>query len=271
MSIIKAQKLQTRILLGYSAPIGLLVLFAIIMGVTVKWQSNITKERARANHVMEYLEEAMLGLSLGRGDTLEAVMHPNQTQHAATVQKALKLYEQKAADVDAEIKDKEQIATWNKIKAEADRLDGVINQILALVKAGQVQQAIAKTPELELENLFELYEEMENRQNDIIAAARQKDNTITRVSMLIIILGTITGAVSTLVLGAAISGKISQKVKKNDTDITTSSSEITTSAEQQAATSNEQAAAVNETTTTMDELGACSRQSEEQAESASTA
>ncbi|MGK7931807.1 MAG: methyl-accepting chemotaxis protein [Microcystaceae cyanobacterium] len=271
MSILKAQKLKTRILLGYSAPLGLLVLFAMIIGVTVKIQSDITKERARANHVMEYLEAAMIGLSLGRGDTFEAVMNPKQTQHTATVQKALQLYEENAGKVDAEIQDKDQIATWNKIKAEADRLDTVINEILSLVKAGQVQQAMAKTPELELENLFEMYEEMEKRQADIIAMARKKDNTITWISMLVVILGTIAGAVGTFALGAVISGKISQQVKRNVTDITTSSSQITTSAEQQATTSNEQAAAVNETTTTMDELGASSRQSEEQAESASNA
>jgi len=53
--------------------------------------------------------------------------------------------------------------------------------------------------------------------------------------------------------------------------LTSSSNEIAATMEEQERTANLQAASVNETTTTMDELGASSRQSEDQAEAAAQA
>lgn len=61
---------------------------------------------------------------------------------------------------------------------------------------------------------------------------------------------------------------VSRRIEEFAQEITRSSTDIATTMVQQERIANEQAASVNQTTTTMDELGASSRQSAEQAEAA---
>lgn len=87
----------------------------------------------------------------------------------------------------------------------------------------------------------------------------------------------ITLAVLILALGLAIfltllvSNNITKPVLSSVTKIASSSNEIAATVEQQERTVSQQAASVTETTTTMDELGAASRQASEQAEASAAA
>lgn len=66
----------------------------------------------------------------------------------------------------------------------------------------------------------------------------------------------------------AIASGVNRRVEEVAQEITQSSTDIATTMTQQERIANDQAASVNQTTTTMDELGASSRQSAEQAEAA---
>ncbi|MBO0349763.1 chemotaxis protein [Phormidium pseudopriestleyi FRX01] len=66
----------------------------------------------------------------------------------------------------------------------------------------------------------------------------------------------------------AIASGVNRRVEEVAQEITESSRDISTTMTQQERIANDQAASVNQTTTTMDELGASSRQSAEQAEAA---
>ncbi|MEG4468630.1 methyl-accepting chemotaxis protein [Microcoleus sp. AT9_B5] len=87
-----------------------------------------------------------------------------------------------------------------------------------------------------------------------------------------VVVGMILGPVTAIILGIFLSIKIAKPIDKALKSIVnmivSSSSQIAATVEQQERIVNQQATAVNETTSTMDELGASSRQSAEQAESA---
>jgi methyl-accepting chemotaxis protein len=85
-------------------------------------------------------------------------------------------------------------------------------------------------------------------------------------SNFLIIMGMIFGPVAAVGFGIIISQNILNPINKVVTAISSSSSEISATIEQQERSAIQQATSVNQTTTTMDELGASSRQSAEQAE-----
>ena len=98
------------------------------------------------------------------------------------------------------------------------------------------------------------------------------DRDINQIGFWVVV-GMILGPVTAIILGIFLSITIAKPIDKALKGIVnmivSSSSQIAATVEQQERIVNQQATAVNETTSTMDELGASSRQSAEQAESAS--
>ncbi|MEG3991021.1 methyl-accepting chemotaxis protein [Microcoleus sp. S28C3] len=107
---------------------------------------------------------------------------------------------------------------------------------------------------------------------DIADKTKQSaDRDINQIGFWVVV-GMILGPVTAIILGiffVAIAKPIDKALKGIVNMIVSSSSQIAATVEQQERIVNQQATAVNETTSTMDELGASSRQSAEQAESAS--
>jgi len=106
------------------------------------------------------------------------------------------------------------------------------------------------------------------------AAAKKAADTDVAQTTFWIILGMILGPLTAIIFGIffsiTIAKPLSSKISGIVSTIVSSSSEIAATAEQQERTAAQQAAAVSQTTTTMDELGASSRATAEQAESAAT-
>jgi methyl-accepting chemotaxis protein len=107
------------------------------------------------------------------------------------------------------------------------------------------------------------------KQADNAYQTAQNDISKTQVSVL---LGMTVGPLTAIILGIALSIAIAKPLDKALKGIinmiVSSSTEIAATIEQQERIAVQQAASVNQTTTTMDELGASSRQSAMQAESA---
>lgn len=100
---------------------------------------------------------------------------------------------------------------------------------------------------------------------EALANAEQDASLSTRWALMAMILGpAIVLVFGVYVIAKPLAGKIAGIVNA----IASSSNEIAATVEQQERAAVEQATAVNQTTTTMDELGAASRQSADQAESA---
>ncbi|MEW5856624.1 MAG: MCP four helix bundle domain-containing protein, partial [Cyanobacteriota bacterium] len=105
------------------------------------------------------------------------------------------------------------------------------------------------------------------------AAQRAAEKDVTQTTFWLV-LGVILGPVTAIIFGIFFSITIAKplgaKISGIVNTIVTSSSEIAATVEQQERTAAQQAASVNQTTITMDELGASSQQSAEQAEAAAT-
>ena len=271
MSILKAKKLQTRILYGYSAPLGILVLFAMLMGWGMVQQGKVTEERARANQVMFAIAEADIGVSRMLRTARGAMLFPGDARYAESFEKGRQQFEEGKSNIEEKMRDEKQLETWKEFSTEAEQLTKGAEEVLNLIQAGKLAEAKGILKDLEMTRLSELYATMDTRQEEILDEIRQRSDFTITLSWILIFVGLVGGTVGTLVLGTMISSEIAKEVKKAVTQITSSSAEIATSMEEQERTASLQAASVNETTTTMDELRASSHQSEEQAKSASQA
>ena len=80
MSILESKKLKTRILLGYGVPVGLLAIFAITTGISLKLVSNNTNDLARANRVIDNVRESVMAMSRVVRTARGAALFPNDIQ-----------------------------------------------------------------------------------------------------------------------------------------------------------------------------------------------
>lgn len=107
------------------------------------------------------------------------------------------------------------------------------------------------------------------KQADNAYQSAQNDISKTQVSVLVgMTVGPLTAIILGIALSIAIAKPLDKALKGIINMIVSSSTEIAATIEQQERIAVQQAASVNQTTTTMDELGASSRQSAMQAESA---
>ncbi len=269
--ILQAKRLQTRILLGYGVPLGVLTLFAVTIGTVLKLNSNIANDLARANRVVDNLRESMMATSRIVRGVRGAALFPGNSHYPESYQKGIEELDDAIANMGDQIHDPKQKASWEKLLKEFEARKTVGDQAMQLIKAGQIPKAMPIIGDLDMSSLDKIKDAMLQRQDEILQDRENEQKTIILLALAITILGLFGGGIVSLILGNMIAKKITDDVKKAVGDITSSASEIAATMEEQERTANLQAASVSETTTTMDELGASSRQSEEQAESASQA
>ncbi len=269
--ILQSKKLQTRILLGYGVPLGVLTLFALTLGTVIKLNSDITNDLARANRVVDGLRDSVMASSrLVRG-VRGAALFPSNPAYPTSYQAALDELDTATGGLGDDIRDPQQKASWDKLLKEIESRKTAGDQAMQLIKTGQVAKAMPLIADLDMTSIDKIKDTMLKRQAEILQDRTNRQTLIITVAITITILGLFGGGAVSLVLGNMIAKKITDDVKKAVVDITSSASEIAATMEEQERTANLQAASVSETTTTMDELGASSRQSEEQAESAAQA
>ncbi|MEB3309803.1 MAG: methyl-accepting chemotaxis protein [Snowella sp.] len=269
--ILQSKKLQTRILLGYAVPLGVLTVFALTIGVALKLTSDAANETERANHVVDNVRETIMASSRVIRTARAAALFPNDPQYVASYKTGMERLDQSIADMGDLIRDPQQKASWEKLTKQVDVITNQSDQAMQFIKAKQVAQALPVLADMDVESLDATKDTILKRQDDIINDRERGQMVLISITIAITLLGLFGGGGVSLFLGNMIAKKITDDVKKAVVDITSSASEIAATMEEQERTANLQAASVSETTTTMDELGASSRQSEEQAESAAQA
>ncbi len=270
-NILQSKKLQSRILLGYSVPLGALTVFALAIGITAKMTSDVIHDTERANQVIDTLNGTVIHMSRIVRSVRGAALFPKDNHFVESYQKGEERIEDTLAEMGDKIHNAEQKADWERLQKEIEVRRVESAELMKLIAAGKVAQAMPRVKDLEMSSFDKLKDKMLERQTKIIEGLNTKQNTITVILIGITLIGLFGGGSASIVLGNMIAKKITDDVKKAVVDITASASEIAATMEEQERTANLQAASVSETTTTMDELGASSRQSEEQAESAAQA
>ena len=147
-------------------------------------------------------------------------------------------------------------------RATANTANNLLNKLSQQAKVIRVKFMISEKSTLAVADY-------NRKQADTAYQTAQDDISKTQVSVL---LGMTVGPLTAIILGIALSIAIAKPLDKALKGIinmiVSSSTEIAATIEQQERIAVQQAASVNQTTTTMDELGASSRQSAIQAESA---
>jgi len=271
MSILESKKLKTRILLGYGAPLALLTLFAVTIGISLKLTSDSSNDLARANRVIDNVRESVMATSRIVRSVRGAALFPTDPQYRDSFNTGKDRLDEHVGLMGDDIHDSQQKISWATLTKDMDELKTEADEIMQMIKAGQVAKAMPRLAEMDIAGMDKTKDTMLKRQEDILKEGEQREATLLTITLAIIILGLFGGVAGSLVFGNMIASKITNDVKKAVLDLTASSNEIAATMEEQERTANLQAASVSETTTTMDELGASSRQSEEQAESASQA
>jgi methyl-accepting chemotaxis protein len=272
MSIIESKKLKTRILLGYSVPIGVLTIFALVTGVAILQLQDVAHDLEVSNNVLDAARDTVIYTGEMVGSARGAVISPQNPQYIEEFKAASNNLKKAIGSIkEGDIQDVEQQEVWAELLRLEEDIVVNLEKVMASIKAGQVNAAKAVIVTVEMDDFLVAKLNMIKETNSNILDLQNRERFVINATFAIIIIGLFGGGAVSLVLGNMIASKITNDVKKAIVDVTASSNEIAATMEEQERTANLQAASVSETTTTMDELGASSRQSEEQAESASQA
>lgn len=275
VGLFKSQKLQDRILRGYSLPLGVLLLFGIVIGTVVQLNNSVREDLARANRVIENMRETVIGASRAlRSAKGAALAKMTKLEEFASYKEAYKRAREKmdthAPLAEAEIKNERIKEQWIEFEGQLDSLARDMDEAMSLLEAGKVKEAIEKLPGIQAA-LDEKADGIIKAENEIIESIGKRAELIGNIAILITLVGIFGGGGFSLVLANNIAKAIAQEIQQAVAQISASAAQIAASMEEQEKTASLQAASVNETTTTMDQLRASAHQSEEQAAAAATA
>jgi hypothetical protein len=272
-NILQSKNLKTRILLGYSVPIGVLVLFGIVSGVAVQQLNSTSADLERANKVVDNVRDSVIHTSRMIRSIRGAGLFPKEEHYRDSYNTGVERLDETVAAMQGGelIRDPQQKESWNKLVKEIEDRKTESDQAMALIKGGQVAKAVQMIGDIEMGSFDKTKDAMLKRQEEIILGLAAKQNFWSTLTYAMIIVGLFGGTGVSLFLGNMIAAAIAKDVKMAVSEVSAASNEIAATMEQQERTASLQAASVSETTTTMDELGASSQQSQEQAEAAAQA
>ncbi|WP_013324328.1 methyl-accepting chemotaxis protein [Gloeothece verrucosa] len=269
MSIFDMNKLQNRIFAGYGIP---LVILLVLGGTTLgamNYRNQLNKEVENSNASIQALDQLVIGTGKMVRAIRGQVLFPQDVYYRENFQKGLEIYQAAAKQSDKLLTNTDYQGDWQAILDGAENIEKQGQEVLDNIQAGKVPQAKAMVAELKVSSFDEAYQDLVEKQKKLIETDTNREEFASAITSWVTIGGTVLAIGVSGAAGWIISSGISQQLRKSAHEISSSSAEIATTMEQQERTANQQAASVNETTTTMDELGASSRTSEEQAEAAS--
>lgn len=155
-------------------------------------------------------------------------------------------------------------------KSRIDKLAFNISLKRAIKNEQVMQQVLSDKGNLIMDEIRVKLAEMEAIQDNLLSQRQEAAKRAERFANLVTLGGTATALAFGTLIVIFIVRKIVQPINQVANTIASSSAEIATTIEQQERTATQQAIAVGQTSTTMDELGASSRQSAEQAEAAAS-
>ncbi|ACK64844.1 methyl-accepting chemotaxis sensory transducer [Rippkaea orientalis PCC 8801] len=265
-------KLRNRILLGYAIPVMAFLAASIYGTLAVNQVRETFKEMERVNkileksHTMESASSAMVSSIRGYIATQNPAFFENYNFQKERLTEALTFLNTKdIIRLETQKEKLKKIATMNY------NYEKQSEKIIAQIKSGKTAEALKLMQTNSKDNLDQtiqkLTKEFDQVEQELLEKnMQQAQSALDRLFMMLGIC--LILAILATILGVLIANGISKSINESAQVIITASSQIASTVEEQERTASLQAASVNETTTTMDELGASSRQSTEQADSA---
>ncbi|MGE5659356.1 MAG: methyl-accepting chemotaxis protein [Actinomycetota bacterium] len=271
-------KLRSRILIGYLVPIPLSCLIA---GLVYSNNNQVQKSMTTATLVRDLYEvtDVMeLRASAIERATRGYLLMPDITYVEVFNQSAEKLNEVIEATESLAKKPEASFLTTEEKKNIADnialsrKLLELDRKMIALATTNKKAEALQIFRSDETSKIINKINQLNDRLNVTLKQHLQTQDNFLSSSIALVnnvaLIGTLVSALIALSFGLLIAGQISKTIKDSISIIAASATEIATTIEEQERVAVQQAASVNETTTSMDQLGASSRQSAEQAAAA---
>lgn len=264
-------RLRHWIIAGYMVPILALIFSAVATVMNV----NTVSDRSNDLRLSSQIDTAMNDLAFNTqvlSKTLRGYLLAQKQSSLELYLDARETTDQLVAELrklDTNPQDQQRISQIVKL---LDELNAVNAAQIELVQQGKPQQAIESWRKSDArqttDEITALMQEMKQIQDALAQVnTQQQDEALSRLKMTVFVATGVSLLCSAL-LGFWVIQQASRQMTKSAAAIAASATEIAATIEQQERIANQQAISVNETTTTMDELGASSRQSAEQVEAA---
>ncbi len=263
-------RLRYWIMAGYAVPVIALVTSAGIAIINANIASQKAKELDQSSQISERISDISVELQTMARTARGYLLSQEQISLDAFAA-AQSSYAANMTELEALVTNDQQQATVDNLQGLIDTWISKSENLLDLARQGQVDQAIDLWRSFGRDSDVEMTQqinEIDSYQEAVTAQVVADQAQAIAHLRLAIVIATMISLILSTGIGLWVIQRITRQMNRMATAIASSTSEIAASIEQQDQITAQQAASINETTTTMDELGASSHQSAEQAEAA---
>ncbi|MEG3940037.1 MULTISPECIES: methyl-accepting chemotaxis protein [unclassified Microcoleus] len=265
--------IRNKILLGYLVPATIYLGFPVIVIATTNQVFNTFQETERVEQVIGETSKISAGAEQMVRGMRGYIINKNQ-QFLKDFQVGAQLARQSANNVEQIVKDPSQKTRLYRMRELVNEYYDGSNEIVRLLQQNQKEKAIALFNTGKYTNFVNEFVEVNRVFREAELNIIKEKTQITKEALHLLVSTLLVASVLLMLFGAGIAWLISSgivgTIDRAISSIATSSTEIAATVEEQERMASQQAASVNQTTTTMDELGASSRATSQQIETAAS-
>ena len=263
-------KLRQRILLGYVAPLLLLLVAMGVVFVNMQEAARLSTLQDYTQDIISETKDIALGLVMMQRSTRGYMLQKDQNNFE-DFQKGEKWFKERSESLVNKMKDPQQLEHLRRLMELGQALSQLQRGIIALVDDSKTAEAIdryrSSNASQRASEVEKVSEEIIQREIDLLKGRNEAYDTAMHVVTNSIIYGMLGAIALSIIIALWLAAAISRGITANANQLSSASNEIAATVAQHERTASQQAASVNETSTTIDELSASSRQSAEQAAS----
>ncbi|MHB1014073.1 MAG: methyl-accepting chemotaxis protein [Desulfurivibrionaceae bacterium] len=264
-------KLRQRILLGYLAPLLLLLGTMGLVFVNLQKATHASVAVEASHQTMDEAMDLIYSLTkiqrAARGYLL--MKNPVSRQTLMDSEKDFKDRSEKLTNL---VKDPQQQVTMHSMLNLGQDLIKLDNQFLILIDGGKQAEALTRFRGgegiKESAEIDVLWDHFKQRETEIVKERQEAYEAAIRTVTNSIIYGMLGAIGMAIAIAIWLAAAVSRKITANAAQLSAAASEIAATVTQHERTASQQAAAANETSATIEELSTSSRKSAEQAANA---
>ena len=260
-------KLRQRVLLGYLAPLVLLLGAMGLVFINLQKTNQIAEKRNNSQQVQFLAQRTMLNLVELQRSTRGYILYKNAVSQQS-IQNNLAELDGNMEHLRTRVTDAQQKETLRDFEQAAKDLVVILKTELDLVNAGKPAEAVKtlRTNGInESKKLEDLWQRFKQREDEIVETLNRSEEDSRNMVANSIIYGMLGAIVLSVAIAFWLAAAISRRITVNAAQLSTAANEIAATIAQHERTSSQQAAAANETFATVEELSVSSKKTAEQA------
>ena len=265
------KKLKNRILLGYSVPLLLSLLMAVVVypNVAIAQQSVTTAITGR--EIVAAADRMALAVANIQGEAASFILAPDSAS-AQKFQEGIKRYQNSVESLDELVQNPQERIKLTKMIALGDKISGEAGNWISLVQSERREAALNEFSTNKTQTMAELLTQMlesfAKKEDELQRAKEQKSKKTLELLLWVLIGGTLVAVILALSVGYWVARRIARAIAEIVDTQAASSREIAAAVEEQERTTAAQSSSINQTTVTIEELSAASSEAATQAEAA---